>query len=288
MTEATGDVVAIGRRDRRRLGVVLTAYGTAGVLVVLLGGGVVLGSLAGVNGLTDTLETERSAIIDTMNAATDTLDGAATSTRGFATSLEGTRRTAADGAGLTRDFATTLDQASATMDVSILGTQPFASVAAGFRHTAEQSRALADELDAAAITLDRNVEDVRVLSDRIATLRGSMADLRDSLRAAGPFENPMGPSAVVLLALLGWLLLPAVASLAMGVRLLRPAVVSGATVVVEPPAGATVIVEPAAGATVGRVGTVRTVDTIRTGERADDGADARADDRAREGGGSSA
>ena len=288
MTETTGDVLAIGPRDRRRLGVVLTAYGMAGVLVVLLGGGVVLGSLAGVNGLTDTLETERSSIIATMNAATDTLDGAATSTRGFATSLEGTRRTAADGAGLTRDFATTLDQASATMDVSILGSQPFASVAAGFRRTADQSRALADELDAAAVTLDRNVEDVSVLSDRVSTLRASMADLRDSLRAAGPFENPLGPSPVVLLALLGWLLLPAVASLVIGLRLLRPPVMSGATVVVEPPAGATVIVEPPAGATVGHVETVRTVETIRTGERVGDRADDPADARAREGGGSPA
>ena len=69
------------------------------------------------------------------------------------TDLEETRRTAADGAGLTRDFATTLDQASATMDVSILGSQPFASVAAGFRRTAEQSRALADELDAGATVI---------------------------------------------------------------------------------------------------------------------------------------
>ncbi len=281
MTEAPGDLLAIGPRDRRRLGVALTVYGMAGVLVVLLGGGVVLGSLSGVNGLADTLETERSAIIDTMNAATDTLDGAATSTRGFATSLDGTRRTAADGASLTRDFATTLDQASATMDVSILGSQPFASVAAGFRHTAEQSRALADQLDAAAVTLDRNVSDVSVLSDRIATLRGRMADLRDSLRAAGPFENPLGPSPVVLLALLGWLLLPAVASLVAGLRLLRPPVVSGATVVVEPPAGATVIVEPPAGGTAGHVETVRTMDTTRSGARDD-----RADERTRDDGGS--
>ena len=112
--------------------------------------------------------------------------------------------------------------------VSILGSQPLAGLSGQFAAVAVQAQELSATMGSLATTLDQNTTDFVALQSDVAAIRGQVAALRSSIVASGGVDGAvawLGPLSI----LVGiWLVIPAVGSLGIGLRLLRPpAIVSG-------------------------------------------------------------
>jgi len=126
---------------------------------------------------------------------------------------------------VSRRLADTLSRLSSTFgDFGILGNKPFEPLAGDAAQVAAQLRGIAIDLDALGISMGRVAREipalsaeVRALSDDLATLATELASLEVSADAAAAFRWLM----VGMVALVAWLLVPAVVSLVAGIQLLR-------------------------------------------------------------------
>ena len=105
----------------------------------------------------------------------------------------------------------------------MLGSRPFATLTDDFDRVADRSRALSTSMTTLAGSLDQDTADFATVAADAAVLRVHIAGLRDALVQDGPEGLDAGLRrlfAIVLL-LLAWLGLPAVASLVGGSLWLR-------------------------------------------------------------------
>ncbi|HEX8939865.1 MAG TPA: hypothetical protein VF763_06840 [Candidatus Limnocylindrales bacterium] len=212
------------RRWLRRLALGLLTYGAAGLLVLgtlALVGARSFGSLEPLSG---SLEQERQGLAATLRRTADSLGTASTSTGHFQASLGDARTSASSAAGLARSMGATFDGLTAASDVDILGARPLGGLGQGFGQAAGQARDLAATLDALGASLDQDRADLGRSQADLAAIRDEVAALADQVEAMPPFADASaGAGALrwVFLALLAWLLVPAVTSLVVGAWLLR-------------------------------------------------------------------
>jgi hypothetical protein len=223
---------ARGTTARRRLGALLVAFGAAGIL--LLGT-----SLAFVAGPVDAdegplgLEAQRRLLVALLDTSARSIDSAATAARDADSSLGSTSVAAASAATLMTELSATMRQLAASLRVSFLGTQPFAPAADDMDRVATQAATVAADLDVAASSVRLAAEDMAVLADDLAGMRAEIDRIRG--RIAGRIEADGWR--LMLGATLAWLAIPAVVSVAIGLRWLRPAGrTGGARTPVPPPA----------------------------------------------------
>ena len=220
------------RRRRRRLGAGLLAFGLSGLALVLAASVLVLGSLAAVNDAATGFERQRVEIVAMLGPAASALDNAATSATNASASLTETSEAAARASELTEQLAASFDDLAALGSFEIFGARPFAAMAGQFAAVATTSRDLAADLDAAALAMGTNIADsaavaadLRTLADQLERLRGSLGATPPTPGgvggAAGSASLPVGAAGVVLVGLLVWLAIPALAAIWLGWRLLR-------------------------------------------------------------------
>lgn len=183
----------------------LIAYGASGLLV-LAALAMALGPALAV--ADDFARTSREASV-AMSASVRALDG-------FATSLRDARGSTSRAGRAVRQAASVASDLADRMSISILGAQPLLSVAEGFRRMRDELDAVAAELSQLTTALARNEVDV-------GTLRSSAAVIRDRLGTLADSDRPVAGVGVVTLAyaLLLWLSLLPIASIAAGLSLLR-------------------------------------------------------------------
>jgi hypothetical protein len=205
---------------RRRAGTALLAYGLFGL--VLLGGLALATLVAGVMGR-DGIERVDEAIdevVAVLDATTASLRQGDVTLTNVGVTL-GTAATALDEAsGLASSLADAAEQLAATASsFEILGQQPFGGVAEPSQSAAESLDRLATQIDAIAEALTTNAQDVTALGDRLGTLADSLTVSRDRLAAVDTSLGGAGLLALgVLLAIIAWLMVPAVAAVAVGRR----------------------------------------------------------------------
>lgn len=155
-------------------------------------------------------------LVDTsgpMAQATSAIGDAAAAFAGFGTSISEAERSATGAATTSRNASATASRLADTMSLSFFGAQPFLPLAQGFRQQATDLDAMATDLDRLATALHQNQSD-------ISTLRSDLADLHSRLAVSG-VPLPLGTLRLLVGLVLLWLVVPALASLALGTWLLR-------------------------------------------------------------------
>jgi len=203
----------------RLVALLLVGYGVAGLTIAALSF-ILLAEPAGQVGTALTRQVDASHWLD---LADEALADAQASSSGAASSLEAARASSESAAGLFRELQGAMDELRRASSFSIFGVEPLAGIGSQAGAVADRSGALADDITRLGATLQAESGNLERLAADAGRIRADLAGLRDLLDddASGRLATAMR-TAVILGLLAGiWLLLPAAASLAVGIVLLR-------------------------------------------------------------------
>ena len=204
----------IGRLTPRTLGLALVGYGVAGCLFLILALVMVAGSLSRLAGLSDAVGGPLRSTATTLGDASDAFDG-------FGDSLTQAQRSSANAAQLASDTSQTMANLASAMTLQIFGTQPLLPMAEQFQRSSEQLTGLSADLQEMSEALGRNVADVERAGRNLAEVRTEVDELRGTLGVQDADGGSTALGTVALYGLLLWLAVPAVASVVIGLTLLR-------------------------------------------------------------------
>lgn len=212
-------------RRRRRLGYGLIAFGASGLVLVVIGAVLVLATLGAVGDAATGFDRQRTELVAMLEPAASTLSDAADSASHAGASLTAASDASRRAADLTNRLATSFESMAGLGSLDIFGTRPFAAVSSQFTDVATQSRALSADLGSTADALTTNVADsdavagdLRSLADRLRQLETSVGGSTSTNASAG---LPIVLAQIVLLGLLAWFAVLAVATIWLGLRLVR-------------------------------------------------------------------
>jgi hypothetical protein len=203
----------------RRIAWALVAYGVAGLILTAASMAAVLGALPSI----DAIDRERAAIVRSLDIAASGIADAEKGMSGAGGSLGSAAVSARSAAMLTDDLATTMASLRDASGVSVLGNQPFAPLADDFDRVASRARALGASMTTLAGSLDQDTLDFTTVAADAAALRVQIAGLRDALTQNGTdgLDAGLRRLFIIVILLLAWLGLPAIASLVGGSLWLR-------------------------------------------------------------------
>lgn len=121
-------------------------------------------------------------------------------------------------------IATTSTDLASALDISILGSQPFASAANGIRKVSDQTTVFAQDATALAAALDANATDSATMAEQIRTAKTQVAELAASIMAFDRIDQIVGLliGGIVLGGLLtAWVAVAAAGCACVGWRLRR-------------------------------------------------------------------
>jgi hypothetical protein len=218
----------IRRADRRQFGVGLFAFGAIGIALVVAALVLVLGSLSAVDDAASGFERQRAEALALIGPASTALSDAATSASNASGSLT-QAASAADRAGvLTTRLAESFEGLAALGGFEILGARPFSGLETQFAGVASDARAVSADLNATAGSLRANVVDSQAVATDLRTLAAQLDRLEAGFGTTGGAAGASGmhlpilAAEIVVLGLLGWMAVPALASCWLGWRLARP------------------------------------------------------------------
>lgn len=194
------------RPIRRRLGLALLAYGVAGI-VLLAAFGAIANEAIGRLALADPAG---GSLADASLALGD----AATAFTGFGTSLTDAERAVNQASTSARDGSVTASRLADGMTLSIFGAQPFLSLSQDFRREAADLDTMATSLQTLARSIHANQNDVGRIQNDLVIMKTRL----DSARTTGLSADVLRPLLVLLVL---WLALPALAAIAAGMWLVR-------------------------------------------------------------------
>lgn len=220
----------IRRADRRRLGYGLLAFGLVGVVLIVAALVLVLGSLSAVDKAASGLEQQRADAVALLEPASAALTDAATSASNASGSLTQAASAADRAAALTTRLADSFEGLSALGAFEILGTRPFAGLNQQFAGVASDARSVSSDLTATATSLRANVTDsqsvatdLRALAAQLDRLDASLGNSTGTTAGSSPADVhlPILAAEIIVLGLLGWMAVPALAACWLGRRLAR-------------------------------------------------------------------
>ena len=207
------------------------AFGVTGLVLIGAAGALVLASLGAVDDAATGFEEQRTEILGMLGPASDALEAAASSASNAGASLTETRDAATQAAELMNRLATSFESLASLGEFEVFGTRPFASLSGQFTEVATESRTLSTDLTDAANAMATNVTDSAAVAADLRVLAGQLHELELSLGgdtdgqvpAADSASLPIDAARFVLVGLLLWLAVPAVASVWLGWRWSRAA-----------------------------------------------------------------
>jgi hypothetical protein len=221
------DWLGWSRSRRRQAGWGLLAFGLTGLVLVGAAGALVLGSLTAVDAAVTGFENQRKELVAMLGPASDALSGAAESASNASTSLTETSQAARNAAELTTRLAVSFESLASLGSFTILGARPFAEVANQFAAVGVEARELSGDLNTTADSMTTNIADSQAVAADLLALSGQLDRLEASLADTGTTGEtdaslPLNIARLVLLGMLTWLAVPALASIWLGTRLVRP------------------------------------------------------------------
>lgn len=210
----------VRRRARyRRFAWALVAYGVVGILLAVGSLVLVVRTLPLLESI-DRQRTEMAGWLDVTARGLGDVERGASNAGG---SLDSAAASARSAAALSDDLSTTMASMRDASGLEILGTHPFATMTDDFDRVAGRAHALASSMTTLAGSLDSNRGDFAAVAADASALRVQVSALRDVVAGDGStgLDGPLGRLVAVLVALILWLTLPAVASLVGGVLWLR-------------------------------------------------------------------
>jgi uncharacterized phage infection (PIP) family protein YhgE len=173
-------------RFLRSAAIALGAYGVLGLIIAAAMLVVGLSTFTQVASLQRTLESERSALVQSLRTVSGTLHDTAGATTGFQQSIDQARAAADQASTLANSSAGTFRQLAATTGaISVLGVQPLAGIAPQFNTSADQLQQLAISLGSARDALAQNGNDVGRVGGDLNQLQGQLDAVATSLSQPG-------------------------------------------------------------------------------------------------------
>lgn len=209
----------------------LIAFGVTGLVLIAAAGALVLASLGAVDDAATDFEEQRTEILAMLGPAAAALESAASTAANGGASLGETRDAAAQASELMTRLATSFESLAALGSFDILGARPFAGISGQFADVADQSRTLSIDLAEAAAAMDTNITDSQSVAADLRVLAAQLDELQASLGVddepptptESPSSLPVDAARFVLVGLLLWLAIPAIASIWVGWRWSRAA-----------------------------------------------------------------
>ena len=209
---------------RRIVGVLLVAYGAAGIVIVGGGALLVANAVPRLDGIAQTLDTQRGVLVRSLDATATFLADAQTGTANVDTSLASTVDSLRQVTTVTRAMGVAMGGLASASTISILGSQPFGGLSGTFSDVAAQTDAMATKLDSTADALATNRADLARMHGDIGTIRTEIDSLRQELADAAiggadldAATHALETTRLVLLGLLVWLALQGVIAVVAGV-----------------------------------------------------------------------
>lgn len=197
------------RIGRRTGGWLLILYAVLGFALVIVGAWIGLEAANRIERLASDADT-------TLSAASRATEAAADSFSNVNASLSEAVASSDAAAALARDASGTLDALAVAMEISVLGAQPLLPLGAQFRDSADQAELLAGTLDGVGASLGDTRTDVARIGPQLLGLSEELDGL------GGETDGGTAPPLRLFVTLvLGWLLMPAIASLVAGLVLLN-------------------------------------------------------------------
>jgi hypothetical protein len=163
--------------DTRRLGTGMLVFGLVGlVIAAVLGVGLIGGAIAARN-LDDRLTADQARIAQSLRNVSASMDSLAVTTEHAGTTLQTSSATLAQAKTVLDSSAATAESLSEALNVSILGSQPFAGSS---QRLAELSRTLTDfegKASELAANLDQNASDATGMADKVRAMKTEVDDL---------------------------------------------------------------------------------------------------------------
>ncbi len=224
------DETALRKAARRRgrrvqlLGVALVAYGVIGIVIFAAVAAAINRPLERVGELSQSVEEQRAALIDTMEQTEDTIRQMSEGVRRMDASLEDAQAAVDRSSLIAQGVSASMFQLRDSMSVTIpiLNTQPLAGLAPSFDQAGQQLQLLSQDLATIGTSLNTNQGDVVLTADSLVSLADSVGVLTESVRdgpGVGISEEALDAFRFALLAVAGWLLLFAVGCALIGVYL---------------------------------------------------------------------
>lgn len=218
----------------RRAGRALVAFGAAGIGLLLAAAALLVGSLAAVDDAVTGFEHQRTELVALLEPASTALADAAGAASRAGSSLTEASAAADRAAGLTTSLADSFDGLASLGAFEVLGARPFAGLSESFRSVGADARVLTTSLRTTAASMRTNAgdsaavaTDLRLLATQLEALTASIGGATDSTGAGATHDAAasaaasIGLARLVLLGLLAWLAVPAIASAWLGWRMLR-------------------------------------------------------------------
>ena len=167
----------------RRLGTALLAFGMTGVILAGLIAIALFGGAVAARNLDDRLVADQERIAAALTRLTLTMETLAVTVEHGGDTLTSSRDAMTHAADLLTDIAATSNDLANALDISILGSQPFASAANGVRNVGAKTATFAQDATALAAALDANVTDATTMAGQIRTAKTQASELAASIVA---------------------------------------------------------------------------------------------------------
>jgi len=213
------------RQTRLRvLGAALALYGIVGIIVFVVVAFGVARPLDRARQLSQSVDTERAALVQSLTQAETTIRQMSTGVGGMDTSL-GDAKAAIDRAStISHGVATSMYGLRDAMNISILGAQPLAGLSGSFDTSGQNLDALGDDIGSIGTALDANRTDAVTTAQDLTDLADSVHTLTGTVEA-GPSvtisSSTLDAIKLAIYAIAAWLVLFAVGCLAAGLYLLN-------------------------------------------------------------------
>ena len=227
MTNAASIAYRRARRRGRRvslLGLALVGYGIIGIAIFAFVATSINRPLERVVELTQSVERQRAALVDSMEQAEATLRQMSTSVGRMDTSL-GDAKVATDrSSGIALNVSTSMYGLRDAMSIEIpLIGQPLIGLAGGFDQAGSQLQLLSEDLSTIGTSLDTNRADVIATAENLGELATSVSTLTETVRTGPGVEisaEALDTFRLAIFAVAGWVVLFAIGCVLVGLYLI--------------------------------------------------------------------
>ena len=211
------------RRRQRLLGAGLVGYGVIGIGLFAVMAFSIGGPLERAHELSTAVETQREALIESLDQAELTILQMGGSVERMDDSLSEAKAATDRASLIAQGVQASMFQLRDAMTLTIFGAQPLIGLASGFDQTGQQLGLLAQDLTSVGSTLDVNRADVIVTASNMTLLAESVSELAQSVRDGPRLELSLATLEGVRLsvyAIAAWMALFAVGCVVGGLYLI--------------------------------------------------------------------
>jgi methyl-accepting chemotaxis protein len=163
--------------ERRRLGTGMLVFGVVGLVIAgMLGVGLIAGAFAA-RDLDQRLEVDQARIADSLHQVSESMSSLAATTEHAGDTLTTSGETIAEAKDVLASAASTAQSLSESLNITILGGQPFARASDNLGELSRTLTAFQDRADALAANLDQNASDASGMADKVRRMQTEVDEL---------------------------------------------------------------------------------------------------------------